>query len=213
MQHNASTQPNNMYNSQGMSTFNMPPPPHIYPSPLQGTPPPQPPQSSQQSSKPLPLMSINPFGNSSPPHNPHNNGQQQQQQQMNNNNNNNNYPPPPPMPQQMFPFNMNQPPPAFNQNLLQTPNSQLLNNNMMQFRQNSPGIPFPDLSKPPPGFGAPPPPLQHYNPMPLMQHDIPSPPKPLMSIPEKKLPEIPYFSLPAGLMLPLIKVDACIRLS
>ena len=137
-------------------------------------------------------MSINPFGgnnsSSSPPPQPH--------QQ------NNNFPA-----QQIFSFNLNQPPPGFNQNQPQQHNSQLMNN-MMQFMQNPP-IPFPDLSKPPPGFGAaPPPPLSSLmnNPIPLMQHEVPPLIKPLMSLKEKKIPEIPYFTLPAGLMVSLIKV-------
>jgi hypothetical protein len=181
------------FNNQQGSQFNIPPPsPLMFPqSPqIHGNT-----QSSQQlspSSKPLPLMSINPFcGNyssSSPPPQPH--------QQ------NNNFPP-----QQIFPFNLNQPPPGFNQNQSQQHNSQLMNN-MMQFMQNPP-IPFPDLSKPPPGFGAAPPtPLSSLmnNPIPLMQHEVPPPIKPLMSLQEKKIPEIPYFTLPAGLMVSLIKV-------
>ena len=170
---------------QNHQSFNTPPPSHIFP---QSQIPPSP--------KPVPLMSINPFGgnnnnsSSSPP---------PQSQQ------NNNFPP-----QQMFPFNFNQPPPGFNQNQSQqhaAAASQLMNS-MMQFLQNQ-QIPFPDLSKPPPGFGPQPPTGSLMNnPVPLMQHEIQPALKPLMStIQDKKiLPEMPYFTLPAGLMVPLIKV-------
>lgn len=48
-------------------------------------------------------------------------------------------------------------------------------------------VPLPDFSKPPPGFG--PPPLMH---------------EPSM---EDLLPSMPYFELPAGLMVPLIKLE------
>ena len=139
-------------------------------------------------------MSINPFGgnnsSSSPPPQPH--------QQ------NNNFPA-----QQIFSFNLNQPPPGFNQNQPQQHNSQLMNN-MMQFMQNPP-IPFPDLSKPPPGFGAaPPPPLSSLmnNPIPLMQHEVPPPKKPKnVSTREKNTRNtLFYFTLPTGLMVSLIKV-------
>lgn len=52
------------------------------------------------------------------------------------------------------------------------------------------GIELPDLSRPPPGFGPP-------FPQPLMQQEI---------LPDDLLPSLPYYDLPAGLMVPLIKV-------
>lgn len=53
-----------------------------------------------------------------------------------------------------------------------------------------PGIELPDLSRPPPGFHTQVPP-------PLMQPEI---------MPDDLLPSLPYYDLPAGLMVPLIKV-------
>uniref|UniRef100_A0A1B6G4R8 Calcium homeostasis endoplasmic reticulum protein n=1 Tax=Cuerna arida TaxID=1464854 RepID=A0A1B6G4R8_9HEMI len=55
------------------------------------------------------------------------------------------------------------------------------------------GIELPDLSRPPPGFHLPPPP-------PLMQPEV---------MPDDLLPSLPYYDLPAGLMVPLIKLEDC----
>lgn len=49
-------------------------------------------------------------------------------------------------------------------------------------------LPLPDFSRPPPGFG----------PAPLMVHEP--------SV-EDLMPSMPYFELPAGLMVPLIKLE------
>ena len=62
----------------------------------------------------------------------------------------------------------------------------------------TPGFPIPDLSRPPPGF---------------MPGFMPGPPPsqlpldhPLMAPPEDLVPKVPYYDLPAGLMVPLVKV-------
>ncbi len=190
---------NQMFNPH-LPPFNVPPPPppNMFPGLLGASPhmAPQSPQQGQLSFKPVPLMSINPFANTSPPHNNQQQSYQQQQQPP--------PPPPPPMqnfgPQQMFSFNLNQPPPGFNPN---SPMQPQMNQNLMQ---QHPFMPIPDLSKPPPGFASLPP-LIPQHPLPLMHHEIQHPTKPLMSLQEKKLAEIPYFSLPAALMVPLIKVS------
>lgn len=86
------------------------------------------------------------------------------------------------LPANVPPINPNVPPPSLNQS-----------NGIEQlsFNQPPPGLPtflpggFPDFSKPPPGF---PPAI---------------PPKPDV---EELMPSVPYYDLPAGLMIPLIKV-------
>lgn len=94
----------------------------------------------------------------------------------------------PPINTNMPPINTNLPPPIMNQpNGMEPP---------IPFNQPPPGIPgflpgvlpggFPDFSKPPPGFPANLPPKQE--------------------IVEELLPSVPYYDLPAGLMIPLIKV-------
>ncbi|XP_014210852.1 calcium homeostasis endoplasmic reticulum protein isoform X2 [Copidosoma floridanum] len=55
-------------------------------------------------------------------------------------------------------------------------------------------LPLPDLSKPPPGFGMP------SGPPPLMSQEI---------CLDDLMPSMPYFELPAGLMVPLIKLEDC----
>jgi calcium homeostasis ER protein len=52
------------------------------------------------------------------------------------------------------------------------------------------GLELPDLSKPPPGF-----------PLPPLNNQVP--PEVAM---DELMPSVPYFELPAGLMVPLIKV-------
>jgi hypothetical protein len=52
------------------------------------------------------------------------------------------------------------------------------------------GLELPDLSKPPPGF-----------PLPPVSNPVP----PEVSM-DELMPSVPYFELPAGLMVPLIKV-------
>lgn len=52
------------------------------------------------------------------------------------------------------------------------------------------GLELPDLSKPPPGF-----------PLPAVSNQVP----PEVSM-DELMPSVPYFELPAGLMVPLIKV-------
>ncbi|XP_031776986.1 calcium homeostasis endoplasmic reticulum protein isoform X2 [Nasonia vitripennis] len=59
-------------------------------------------------------------------------------------------------------------------------------------------LPLPDFSRPPPGFGPPPAPQQQ--PPPLMSQEI---------CLEDLMPSMPYFELPAGLMVPLIKLEDC----
>ncbi|XP_054273893.1 calcium homeostasis endoplasmic reticulum protein-like isoform X2 [Macrosteles quadrilineatus] len=61
------------------------------------------------------------------------------------------------------------------------------------FPPPGPGIELPDLSRPPPGFHLPPPP-------PIMQPEV---------MPDDLLPSLPYYDLPAGLMVPLIKLEDC----
>lgn len=53
---------------------------------------------------------------------------------------------------------------------------------------------LPDFSRPPPGFPLPPPSIPQHQP----------PPEPVDDL----VPSVPYFDLPAGLMVPLIKVCA-----
>ncbi|KAB0790130.1 hypothetical protein PPYR_11957 [Photinus pyralis] len=77
------------------------------------------------------------------------------------------------------PMNPSVPPPLMSQNNLDVP----------QFSQPPPGFfpppgLFPDFSKPPPGFAPPPEPVH-----------------------EDLLPSVPYYDLPAGLMVPLIKLE------
>jgi len=50
---------------------------------------------------------------------------------------------------------------------------------------------LPDLSRPPPNF------IQNNFPLPPIQPDI---------TPDDLLPSLPYYELPAGLMVPLVKV-------
>lgn len=57
-------------------------------------------------------------------------------------------------------------------------------------------LPLPDFSRPPPGFGPPP----QQQPPPLMAQEI---------CLEDLMPSMPYFELPAGLMVPLIKLEDC----
>lgn len=54
-------------------------------------------------------------------------------------------------------------------------------------------VPLPDFSKPPPGFGPPQP-----QPPPLMEQQIQL---------EELIPNMPYWDLPAGLMVPMIKLE------
>lgn len=54
-------------------------------------------------------------------------------------------------------------------------------------------VPLPDFSKPPPGFGPP-----QAQPPPLMEQQIQL---------EELVPNVPYWDLPAGLMVPLVKLD------
>uniref|UniRef100_A0A1B6L2Y7 CID domain-containing protein n=1 Tax=Graphocephala atropunctata TaxID=36148 RepID=A0A1B6L2Y7_9HEMI len=61
------------------------------------------------------------------------------------------------------------------------------------FPPPAPGIELPDLSRPPPGFHLPPPP-------PILQPEV---------MPDDLLPSLPYYDLPAGLMVPLIKLEDC----
>lgn len=56
-----------------------------------------------------------------------------------------------------------------------------------------PGVELPDFSRPPPGFPLPPPTMAAH----------PPPPEPVDDL----VPSVPYFDLPAGLMVPLIKLD------
>lgn len=64
---------------------------------------------------------------------------------------------------------------------------------------------IPDLSRPPPGFntGQQPPPVQHNIP-PLLPELVTQPP----TIEETK-PKEPYYELPAGLIVPLIRLEDC----
>lgn len=61
--------------------------------------------------------------------------------------------------------------------------------------ENFPNVSLPDFSKPPPGFGLPP-----QAPPPLMSQEI---------CLDDLMPSMPYFELPAGLMVPLIKLEDC----
>lgn len=78
-------------------------------------------------------------------------------------------------------LNFSQPPPNWNHPSVPPPN-----------------LPLPDFSKPPPGFGAP----TAGAPPPLMAQEVHIQPEDLM-------PSMPYFELPAGLMVPLIKLEDC----
>lgn len=99
-------------------------------------------------------------------------------------------PPPPPtttVPPENFmpPIDPSVPPPNMQQ---QPPNGMDI-----PFNQPPPGFfpppaVFPDFSKPPPGFQLPPPPP--------LQHEL-----------EDLTPSVPYYDLPAGLIVPLIKVS------
>ncbi|XP_039296295.1 calcium homeostasis endoplasmic reticulum protein [Nilaparvata lugens] len=55
-----------------------------------------------------------------------------------------------------------------------------------------PGIALPDFSQPPPGFPA-----------------VPPPPQISDVMPDDLLPSLPYYDLPAGLMVPLIRLEDC----
>ena len=57
---------------------------------------------------------------------------------------------------------------------------------------------LPDFSKPPPGFGGPMGPPPQNQPPPLMAQEIKL---------EDLMPTMPYFDLPAGLMVPLVKLE------
>lgn len=76
-----------------------------------------------------------------------------------------------------------QPPPDININFTQPPPG---------FMPNfpPPGIELPDFSRPPPGFPG-----------------IPPPPPPAEIMPDDLLPSLPYYDLPAGLMVPLINLE------
>lgn len=90
---------------------------------------------------------------------------------------------PPPESQSFLPpMNPSVPPPMMTQN-------SSIDCNIPQFSQPPPGFfpppgVFPDFSKPPPGFPPTPEPIQ-----------------------EELLPSVPYYDLPAGLMVPLIKLE------
>ena len=78
----------------------------------------------------------------------------------------------------------------------------------LNFSQPPPGwnappshLSLPDFSKPPPGFGPPPGPGAPTGPPPLMSQEI--------VLQEDLMPSMPYFELPAGLMVPLIKLEDC----
>lgn len=99
-------------------------------------------------------------------------------------------PPPPPVISQEFnipPIIPNVPPPILGQPIIPANGLE-----QIPFNQPPPVLPtfltggFPDFSKPPPGF-------------PL---GLPPVPEPV----EELLPSVPYYDLPAGLMIPLIKV-------
>lgn len=100
---------------------------------------------------------------------------------------------PPPAPAQLPPENFlppidpSVPPP----NLAQPPNGMDIpfNKPPPGFFPPPPGI-FPDFSKPPPGF----------------------PPPPPQPEPEDLTPSVPYYDLPAGLIVPLIKVSSVVSL-
>lgn len=85
-----------------------------------------------------------------------------------------------------------------------------------------PNFMIPDLSKPPPGFSAPPPlgnlpaqeilnqsgltqPLGQFNEAAIVQTVNPTP----APIQEDTKPTVPYYELPAGLMVPLIRLEDC----
>jgi len=74
----------------------------------------------------------------------------------------------------------NRPPPPFNQ---PPPNIHL---------QPPPSMELPDLTRPPPNF------IQNNFPLPPVQPDI---------TPDDLLPSLPYYELPAGLMVPLVKLE------
>lgn len=61
---------------------------------------------------------------------------------------------------------------------------------------------IPDLSRPPPGFNTSQPPIQIPPLMP--EHHVTLPP-----IIEESKPTAPYYELPAGLMVPLIRLEDC----
>lgn len=74
---------------------------------------------------------------------------------------------------------------------------------------------IPDLSKPPPGFNAP---LPITN-LPISMDDCqavnvgiqqqPQPPQQPVPVPEETKPTVPYYELPAGLIVPLIRLEDC----
>lgn len=68
---------------------------------------------------------------------------------------------------------------------------------------------IPDMSKPPPGFNAPPPIAN----MPLNLDDCQAgtatTPQQPVPVPEETKPTVPYYELPAGLIVPLIRLEDC----
>lgn len=74
-----------------------------------------------------------------------------------------------------------------------------------------PNFMIPDMSKPPPGFSAPPPManitvnvIDECQTLPI--NAAPQQPVP---VPEDTKPTVPYYELPAGLMVPLIRLEDC----
>lgn len=67
-----------------------------------------------------------------------------------------------------------------------------------------PNFMIPDMSKPPPGFNAPPSFIQP----PINMDDCQAHTEPL-PVPEETKPTVPYYELPAGLMVPLIRLEDC----
>lgn len=72
------------------------------------------------------------------------------------------------------------------------------------YQMPPPNFLIPDLSKPPPGFNTPMAPVQNN----IVQEPVPvtTPPVPVQ---EEVKPTAPYYELPAGLMVPLIRLEDC----
>lgn len=68
---------------------------------------------------------------------------------------------------------------------------------------------IPDMSKPPPGFSAPPPMANLNVNVNIEECQTISAPALAQPIPEETKPTEPYYVLPAGLMVPLIRLEDC----
>lgn len=71
-----------------------------------------------------------------------------------------------------------------------------------------PNFLIPDMSKPPPGFSAPPP--MGNIPVNIEEcQQFPATEQEPVPVPEDTKPTVPYYELPAGLIVPLIRLEDC----